>query len=82
MTAKKGFDWTSSMARIEEIVRKLEQGGEGLDDSIALFEEGTSLVKACQKELENAEVRVKKLIDKGGDRVEGDLFGARNGGDE
>ncbi len=82
MTAKKGFDWTKSMARIEEIVRKLEQGGEGLDESIALFEEGTTLVKSCRKELESAEVRVKKLIDKGGDRVEEDLFGERKDGEE
>jgi exodeoxyribonuclease VII small subunit len=70
------------MIRIEEIVRKLEQGGEGLDESIALFEEGTSLVKACQKELEKAELRVKKLIDKGGEKVEEDLFGELNGDEE
>lgn len=82
MTEKKRFDWTGSMTRIEEIVRKLEQGGEGLDESIGLFEEGTALVKSCQKELEKAELRVKKLIDKGGDQVEEDLFGNLDGEEE
>ncbi len=67
MTAKKadGFDWEVSMKRIEEIVRALEGGGAGLDDSIKLFEEGTKLVKGCRSALEKAEVRVSKLIDEG-----------------
>ncbi len=81
MTGKKKFDWTKSMARIEEIVKKLEDGGGGLDESIALFEEGTVLVKSCRKELAGAEIRVKKLIDKG-DTVEEDLFGGTDDGEE
>ena len=74
MTRKKSeFDWAKSMKRIEEIVRKLEEGGSGLDESIALFEEGTELVKACRGALDDAEVRVKKLIDRG-DEIKEDLF--------
>ncbi len=81
MSAKEKFDWAKSMERIEEIVKKLEEGSGGLDESISLFEEGTKLVRSCQEELARAEVRVKKLID-GGDHVEEDLFGVPAEGEE
>ena len=40
MAAKKQT-FESSMARLEEIVRKMEQGDTPLDVSVALLEEGT-----------------------------------------
>ena len=54
------------MARLEEIVAKLEKGDAQLDDSLALFEEGTRLVSACRAELDKAEQQVVKLM-KGAD---------------
>ncbi len=52
-----------AVARLEEIVRKLEQSREGigLEESMKLYEEGVSLVRRCYRELEAAEQRVKVL---------------------
>ena len=50
-----------AMARLEEIVRSLENGTAGLDESLGLFEEGITLVKLCNAKLEGAEQKVKLL---------------------
>jgi exodeoxyribonuclease VII small subunit len=47
--------------RLEETVRRLEEGGLTLDESIALYEEGMQLAKSCQGLLEQAELRVTNL---------------------
>ncbi len=62
--AQKSFE--EKMQRLEEIVGKLEKGEAPLSDSLALFEEGTALVSACRKELDQAEQQVVKLM-KGSD---------------
>lgn len=49
------------MARLETIVAQLEQGEAPLEQSIALFEEGTKLVAGCNKLLDTAEQKVSKL---------------------
>lgn len=70
MAAKKTFE--KNMARLEEIVARLEKGDATLGDSMTLFEEGTKLVNLCRKELDTAEQKVVKLS-KGadGEPVEG-----------
>ena len=50
-----------ALARLEEIVRTMESGAAQLDKSLALFEEGVSLVKFCTSELDNAEQKVKMI---------------------
>lgn len=50
------------MARLEEIVAKLEKGDAQLGDSLRLFEEGTRLIVACREELDKAEQQVVKLM--------------------
>ncbi len=47
-----------AMARLEEIVKMMEGDAGSLDESLSLYEEGISLVRRCQKELEAAEQRV------------------------
>ena len=59
MAAKKTFE--ENMARLEEIVARLEKGDAALGDSMTLFEEGTKLVNLCRKELDTAEQKVVKL---------------------
>ena len=51
-----------ALARLEEIVHALDGGDAPLDKSLALFEEGVSLVKLCQNKLDTAEQRVKILV--------------------
>ncbi len=66
MVGKK-LSFEQSMARLDEIVRHLEKGDMPLNDSLALFEEGTALIRSCEKQLDEAEQKVVKLR-KGPDR--------------
>ena len=50
-----------AMLRLEEITKQLERGDVPLEQSLACFEEGTSLVKMCRQFLDNAEQKVKIL---------------------
>ena len=58
----KEMTFEQKMARLEEIVGKLEKGEAQLSDSLALFEEGTRLAAACRIELDQAEQQVVKLM--------------------
>ena len=65
--AGKKLSFEQSMARLDEIVRHLEKGDMPLNDSLALFEEGTALIRSCEKQLDEADQKVVKLR-KGPDR--------------
>ena len=65
MSTKK-VTFEQQLARLEEIVAALEKGDAPLADSLALFEEGTKLIAACSKQLDQAEQQVVKLM-KGAD---------------
>ncbi len=58
-TKKKSFE--ESIAELEGIVQKLEQGEAPLAESMALFEKGTALVKTCTRMLDEAEQKVLKI---------------------
>lgn len=51
-----------NMARLEQIVRSMERGDVALEESLKLFQEGTELVRACGKLLDEAEMQVKKIM--------------------
>ena len=51
-----------SMARLEQIVRSMERGDVALEESLKLFQEGTDLVRNCQKLLDEAQLQVKKIM--------------------
>ena len=50
-----------SLARLDEIVRRLEKDDVALEDSLALFEEGTALIRTCTAQLDEAEQQVVRL---------------------
>ena len=50
-----------NMQRLEQIVRALERGDVPLEESLKLFQEGTELVKSCEKLLNEAQMQVKKV---------------------
>ena len=56
------MSFEKKLARLEEIVQKMETGEMPLDDSLKLFEEGVRISKECNKELNEAEQKVKKLV--------------------
>lgn len=51
-----------SMARLEQIVRAMERGDVALEESLKLFQEGTELVRSCQKLLDDAQLQMKKIM--------------------
>ena len=51
-----------SMARLEQIVRAMERGDVALEESLKLFQEGTELVRSCQKLLDDAQLQVKMIM--------------------
>ena len=59
--AGKKLSFEQSMARLDEIVHHLESGDMPLNDTLALFEEGTVLITQCSKMLDEAEQKVVKL---------------------
>ena len=50
-----------AMQKLSEIVEKLEGGEGSLDEMIRLYEEGMSLVKSCETQLDAYEAKIKKL---------------------
>ena len=60
-TTKIAPSFEQALARLEEIVRALEVGQAPLDGSLSLFEEGISLVKLCNRQLDEAEQKIKLL---------------------
>ncbi|MEW6679422.1 MAG: exodeoxyribonuclease VII small subunit [bacterium] len=60
-----------ALKRLEEIVRILEKQEIGLDESIALFEEGIALKQLCQEKLLSAERKIKIISETEGERLVG-----------
>ncbi|HET8940926.1 MAG TPA: exodeoxyribonuclease VII small subunit [Rudaea sp.] len=52
-----------SLDELEQLVAKMEQGEQSLDESLKSFERGIALYRNCQGALEQAELRVKILSD-------------------
>lgn len=50
-----------ALERLEEIVRTLEGGDASLEQSIALYTEGTRLRQHCDSKLKDAQLRIEKL---------------------
>jgi len=65
MTEEQTYE--SAVARIEEIIRRLDSGEAGLRETLALVQEGRDLVEFCATELEAVgqgleELRLEELV--------------------
>lgn len=58
---KKKMTFEANLERLEEISRSLESGETSLDELLKLYEEGVSLIRSCNAQLESAEQSVKML---------------------
>ena len=56
------MEFEKNLNKLEKIVEKMETGELSLDESLAAFEEGIRLSKDCNKKLNQAEEKVKKLL--------------------
>ena len=59
--ARKKMSFEDSIKRLDEIVVHLEKGDIPLQESIALFDEGTKLLADCSQMLDEAEQTVVKI---------------------
>ena len=56
------ISYEAARAELGEIVRKLESGGQPLEDSLALWERGEALADICQRWLDGASARLDTAI--------------------
>jgi exodeoxyribonuclease VII small subunit len=61
-TKPKELSFEQAYRRLETIVESLEGGEPSLEDSLKAFEEGMALAKFCTRKLEEAELRLQKLV--------------------
>ena len=59
--ALKELPFEEALKKLEAIVESMESGELPLESLLALFEEGTNLVKTCQTKLEEAELKISQL---------------------
>jgi exodeoxyribonuclease VII small subunit len=67
-----------ALERLEEIVGQMEDGTLGLDDLMARFEEGQTLIRFCSGKLNEVEKKVELLVKKG-EGVEAQPFECKTG---
>ena len=51
-----------ALAELEKIVRDLEDGKIGLEQSLARYEHGVGLLKSCYGQLRQAELKILELV--------------------
>jgi exodeoxyribonuclease VII small subunit len=56
-----------ALERLEGIIASMESGEIALADLVAKFEEGSKLLKTCQSQLKEAEIKIEKLNIKTGE---------------
>lgn len=60
---KKAATFEDSLAELEQLVERMEQGNLALEESLKLFERGVQLTRTCQKALKDAEQKVQILLE-------------------
>ncbi|TCK26571.1 exodeoxyribonuclease VII small subunit [Pseudonocardia endophytica] len=56
------LDYEQARDELAEVVRALEVGGLGLDESVALWERGEALATRCEQQLAGARERVNTAL--------------------
>ena len=71
----KELSFEDSLAELESIVDRLENGQGSLDDAITAYERGSQLKRHCQTKLDEARMKVEKirLPEDGGSAVVSDF---------
>ena len=54
-------DFEEAIDEVEAIISRIERGDVGLEESLAQYEKGVSLVKVCRATLERVEQRIQEL---------------------
>ncbi|MFC6670189.1 exodeoxyribonuclease VII small subunit [Marinobacterium aestuariivivens] len=64
---KKTPDFEASLSELEQLVNRMEQGDMPLADALQAFEQGIALTRECQAILDQAEQKVRMLVEKDGE---------------
>ncbi|KTC38554.1 exodeoxyribonuclease VII small subunit [Pseudomonas putida] len=67
---KASLDFEQSLADLQTLVERLENGELSLEDSLSAFENGIRLTRDCQSALAQAEQKVQMLLEKDGELSE------------
>lgn len=59
-------DFEKSLAELEALVERMEQGDQTLEQSLKDFERGVALTRSCQQALKSAEQKVEQLLEQNG----------------
>jgi exodeoxyribonuclease VII small subunit len=62
-------DFEQSLAELEALVAKLEQGDVPLEDALKTFERGVALTRQCQSALRTAQQKVEVLLARNGEET-------------
>jgi exodeoxyribonuclease VII small subunit len=68
--AKKTPNFEKALTDLETLVEDMEQGNLSLEESLKRFEKGIALSSECQLALQNAELKIKELVEKNGKLIE------------
>lgn len=71
---EKELTFEEALAKLEDLVRLLEEGKLPLAESLAAFEEGVTLIRKCAQELEAAEGKVEVLLKDENGKIFTELF--------
>ena len=63
---RKPPDFEKSLAELEALVERLEDGDLSLEESLSAFEKGVKLTQECQQALADAQQRVQVLMQQDG----------------
>lgn len=60
---QENLNFSKALARLEEIVAKLENPSIDLEEGLGLLEEGVSLHKLCTEKLTEANTKITKILE-------------------
>ncbi len=63
-----GFD--AALAEFQRVVAELEAGGQPLEEALALYERGVALQAHLDRLLTDAELRIRRLVERAGGRLD------------
>jgi exodeoxyribonuclease VII small subunit len=63
-----GFD--AALAEFQRVVAVLESGGQPLEEALQLYERGMRLQERLDRLLTDAELRIRRLVERSGGRLE------------
>lgn len=66
----KNLKFEEALEKLQSIVNSMEDGDVMLEELVAKFQEGDSLLKYCNKQLKEAELKIEKLKENSDDQFE------------